>query len=353
MYYIELPIYQYNNEWLAWETAMQLSVTNLIPPSSSPSVTQQHPQQNQQEEEQFHHHHQQLERLFTKEQLNQTYPSVYNVPVPNYGLMERTRNVLADRLHTSSVQSCTNYHHSSNNHHRENEEEEEEEEENDEQLTNYHHTLPVLGITVANDTPNNRYLRRLLHTIDLNIIGSTIITWYDEHTEYQFINNIYSRSHIVIENAIQEYLNVKKFIKIASYYGNDEVEEQEEEYNESIDNNNNGPTSSSSSSSIPLSDVTSLKLMSETTLSIQQYCIIDEKNGACMNELVILHYPTNLGCSLGVNNALFLHPTAPHWLIANYDIAYPPNILNNMGLELHRARKYNDKLAVHTYGYIY
>jgi hypothetical protein len=149
----------------------------------------------------------------------------------------------------------------------------------------------------------------------------------------------------VIENAIQEYLEMKKFVKIASYYGNEEVEK---EFDNRI-NNINGPQSSS----IPLSDVTSLKLMSETTLSIQQYCIIDEKDGTCMNELVILHYPTNLGCSLGVNNALFLHPTAPHWLIANYDIAYPPNILSNMALELHRARKYNAQLAVHTYGYIY
>ena len=361
MYYIELPIYQYNNEWLAWETAMQLSVTNLIPPS--PSVTQRqkqhHPPQIQQEEEQLHHQ-QQLERLFTKEQLNQTYPSVYNVPIPNYELMERTRNVLADRLHDSSVQSCIDYHHS-NNHPRQNEEEKENEQTATTPIpsmstSNYHHTLPVLGITVANDTPTNQYLRRLLHTIDLNIVGSTIITWYDEHTEYQFVNSIYSRSHIVIDNAIQEYLEVKKFVKIASYYGNEEETEEEEEYDNidnSNNNNNNYPASSSSSSSIPLSDVTSLKLMSETTLSIQQYCIIDEKAGACMNELVILHFPTNLGCSLGANNALFLHPTAPHWLIANYDIAYPPDILNNMGLELHRARKYNVKLAVHTYGYIY
>ena len=74
---------------------------------------------------------------------------------------------------------------------------------------------------------------------------------------------------------------------------------------------------------------------------------------ACINELILLRFPTNLGCSAGVNNALLIHPTASQWLIANYDIAYPPTVLDSMGRELENTRRHNPNLVVHTYGYIY
>jgi len=107
-----------------------------------------------------------------------------------------------------------------------------------------------------------------------------------------------------------------------------------------------------------------MKLMSKIATSIHQYCRYnhddihpnDNHNASplsCQNELIILRFSTNLGCSSGVNNPLFLYPHAHHWLLVNYDIAYPPGVLTAMGTALQTTRESKPNLAVHTFGFIY
>ncbi len=93
-------------------------------------------------------------------------PSEFAVPVPDDELIGRTRGKLARALRRHAVELCRKR-------------------ERDRHGTNRGYSLPVMGITVANDTPKNRYLRRLLLTINLNAIGSVVVTWYDERTKSQ------------------------------------------------------------------------------------------------------------------------------------------------------------------------
>ena len=246
--------------------------------------------------------------------------SEYVVPIPDYDLMGRTRGELAQKLKRHAIQSC-------------------------EQSKGYHldeqHPLPVIGITVANDTPENRYLRRLLYTIDLETVGSIVITWYDERTEAQLAGKEeVGLSRTIVEQTLDEFIDRKGYQKI--------------EWDDATKSKDTNAGSSSHN----------LHLMSRMTTSIQQFCIYpynerksrDESNlisTTCVNELLVLQFPTNLGFSSGVNNALFTHPTAPHWLIPNYDIAYPAGVLETMAEELHRTKMQKPALAVHTYGYIY
>ena len=245
--------------------------------------------------------------------------------------MGRIRGKLAQRLRECAIQSCqqSKRHQHYNTNQRE------------------HYSLPVIGITVANDTPDNRYLRRILHTIDLTTVGSIVITWYDEQTETQLVGKErVGLSHVVIEQALEEYISRRGFVEIPWDGGNSTAL----------------ATSDLDEATLPLhtttqlADATSLKLMSRIAISIHQFCRFDNyqsEGKGCLNELLILRFPTNLGCSSGVNNPLFTHPTAPHWLIANYDIAYPPGVLKAMGKELQMAKMMQNDLAVHTYGYIY
>jgi hypothetical protein len=243
-------------------------------------------------------------------------------------------------------------------------------------------TLPVIGIAVSNDTPNDRYLRRLLHTIDEDVVGSIVITWYDEMTEVQLAahddGTMTSTSHDVVGGALGEYISRRGYVEVSwdvddeagttssSVEGGGGGRGEDDVYvaaveDEGVNNNRR----------VRLADAESMRLMSRIA-RVRQFCILDDgdirgsidrRDGrerstddirdACVNELVILRFGTNLGFSTGVNNALMIHPHAPHWLIANYDIAYPPSVLGVMGRELVRARGERSDLAVHTYGYIY
>ena len=67
---------------------------------------------------------------------------------------------------------------------------------------------------------------------------------------------------------------------------------------------------------VKLANVSSMKAMSKIATSVHQYCRYnggdahpntDDQSSSCENELIILRFSTNLGCSSGVNNPLFLH----------------------------------------------
>ena len=338
-HYIKVPIIQYENEWNEWEISRQHSVSELIPSKLNvPDGIELDSSWNEKIRLEFPH----LNDLESSGESDRSASkaSEYIVPIPNYELMSITRGKLAKRLHKHAIQSCQE----SQQQHYENE--------NDRPNNqNQKHSIPVIGITVANDTPTNEYLRRLLHTIDLDVVGSIVITWYDEQTEAQLIGKQESSlSHDVVEETLKEYIERKGFKELS--WSDDEV----------VDDNGQGEEGESL---VQLADVKSLKVLSRITTSIQQFCIHDttsrdsssginqKKKKTCRNELVILRYSTNLGCSSGVNNPLFTHPTAPHWLIANYDIAYPPKVLQTMATELQKTKLTNPNLAVHTYGYIY
>jgi len=262
--------------------------------------------------------------------------SEFVVPLPDYELMANVRGELAKRLHGYAVDSCNEHKASSLNQHQ-------QQQQRHSLQQRQRHSLPVMGITVATDTPTNNYLRRLLYTIDFDAVGSIVITWYDEQTESQLEGNEGDRlSHAIILNALEEFIVQKKFVEIL---WDDPAQQRQQLYNK-----------------VQMADVSSMKLMSKMATSVHQYCRYNSddahrNNGhnpsSCQNELIILRFSTNLGCSSGVNNPLFLHPRAPHWLIVNYDIAYPPGVLNSMGTELQKTMLSKPDLAVHTFGYIY
>lgn len=273
------------------------------------------------------------------------------VPLPDYDLMANVRGELARRLHDHAVDSCNEYKLSLK---------QQQQEQSQQQQQQQQHSLPVMGITVATDSPTNNYLRRLLYTIDFNAVGSIVITWYDEQTESQLGGKEGDRlSHTVILNAVEEFIVQKKFVEIPwddradGATGSDSSSSQQRQQQQS----------SSPPKVQLLADVTSMKLMSKIATSIHQYCRYNDADvhpndhnpspSSCQNELIILRFSTNLGCSSGVNNPLFLYPYAPHWLIVNYDIAYPPGVLTAMGTALQTTRFSKPDLAVHTFGFIY
>jgi hypothetical protein len=301
-------------EWTIWENDVQNAIRQSIPPRLNGTLSKR-----------FSH----LDnlKLFPNIQLSNV--SDYIVPVPEYEEMAAVRSQLASNLKIEASKTCQLLKQQNSTW--------QQHYESATQQTN--HVLPVMGITVANDTPENRYLRRILHTVDFEAVASIVITWYDEHTEAQLLNGTAGLSHQVIEEALEEFID--RFDFIETDWKSEQV----------------GTTSPK----VQLASATSLQLMSQVTTSIHQYCLFEtgsnpqpfQTDSTCQNELLILRFPTNLGCSTGVNNPLFTHPTSPYWLIANYDIAYPPGVLNNMGLSVQNTLREMKELAVHTFGYIY
>ena len=308
-------------EWTTWEEYMKKSIRQSIPPPLNRTLHKK-----------FSH----LDNLKLFPDLQLRNVSEFAVPIPNYEKMAAVRGKLASNLRKDAWSTCQKL--------------------QQRNLTTQQKTrmsakvLPVIGITVANDTPNNRYLRRILHTIDFHAVGSIVITWYDEHTEAQLLNDEPGLSHKIIEEALSEFIERFGFSEL--------------NWREAVIDANNAAKNyddDTATSNIQLASSTSLELFSQTTTSIHQYCLYrtesnqqqSEALSNCQNELLILRFPTNLGCSVGVNNPLFTHPTSPYWLIANYDIAYPPKILTNMGLSVQNTLQYMPELAVQTFGYIY
>jgi hypothetical protein len=292
-------------EWTTWESNVQNSIRELIPEPFNHSTGTLS----------FSH----LDNLKLFPNLVVSNISEFVVPMPDYDEMGRVRGELASLLKNVALCSCEML----------------QNQVSKEQTTG--HVLPVMGITVANDTPQNQYLRRILHTIDFEAVGSIVITWYDEHTEAQLLNNQPGLSHIVVEEALVEYIERFGFVEM----------------------NWKTADTNYATFNLQLASVKSLQLLSDITTSIHQYCRFDsefitqQSHSMCQNELLIVRFPTNLGCSTGVNNPLFTHPTSPYWLIANYDIAYPPSVLKNMGLSVQNTIQTLPELAVHTFGYIY
>ena len=347
IYYIKIPLWEYEKEWHEWETKMQNSVSELIPPPLDiPSygieldgewdanILQQFPylmsgDKQQEEDDHAATNNDKMKKVQGR--------SEYVVPIPDYEMMGITREKLAMRLHKHAIQSCQM-----------------SKEQPQPKKKKKQYPIPVIGITVANDTPTNRYLRRILHTIDLDTVGSIVVTWYDEQTEAQIVGQTkQGLSHYTVEESLKEYIVRKGFKEIAR---DDRVEEDDNVTSKDLLEDDEDE------SIVQLADTKSLKVLSRVTTSIQQFCIhekttnqksMKKKGQSCRNELIILRFSTNLGCSSGVNNPLFTHPTAPHWLIANYDIAYPPGVLNAMAVEVQKAKRHYPNLAVHTYGYIY
>lgn len=344
VYFIDMPKWEYEREWLDWEEGMQLSVAGLIPPLPSSSRDLVHGSGYDGEVVSSLRKQVKNDRIqYRRKKKNGENdappppPRDFVVPLPNYELMASVREELAKRLHGYAIDSCkehkASYQLSLQQQQRQ-------------RRQKQHHSLPVMGITVATDSPTNNYLRRLLYTIDFDAVGSIVITWYDEQTESQLVGNEGERlSHTIILNALEEFIVQKKFV---------EIPWQQQQRRQSHDR-------------VSLADVSSMKLMSKIATSVHQYCRytsdddIQSNNGhnnpssssSCRNELIILRFSTNLGCSSGVNNPLFLHPHAPHWLTVNYDIAYPPGILHAMGTALQKTLVSKPDLAVHTFGYIY
>ena len=344
VYFIDMPQWEYEREWLEWEEGMQLSVADLIPPPPPlPSkysllgdgvlLLDKELKSNKIQ--------------YGNKKWNDAATSEFVVPLPDYELMATIRGQLAKTLQEHAVESC-NEHQASLT-----QQQQQQQRHSLPSEQKQHHSLPVMGITVATDSPTNNYLRRLLYTIDFNAVGSIVITWYDEQTESQLGGNEGDRlSHTVILNALEEFIVQKKFVEIP--------------WNRTDTAGNGGSSSSTQQQQqlhwVKLANVSSMKAMSKIATSVHQYCRYnggdahpntDDQSSSCENELIILRFSTNLGCSSGVNNPLFLHPHAPHWLIVNYDIAYPPGVLNAMGSELQKTLHAKPDLAVHTFGYIY
>lgn len=341
VYFIDMPKWEYEREWLDWEEGMQLSVAELIPPlPSSSSGHLLHRISGYDEVLSL--------RKEVKDDRMQYYSnnkmkggndaaSEFVVPLPDYDIMANVRGELAKRLHGYAVDSCKEYKASLYQH------------SSQQQRQQQQHLLPVMGITVATDSPTNNYLRRLLYTVDFSAVGSIVITWYDEQTESQLAGKEGDRlSHTIILDALEEFIVQKKFVEIP--WDASSQQQQQQQRRQSYDK-------------VHLADVSSMKLMSKIATSVHQYCRYNNDNvqpnnghnpsSSCQNELIILRFSTNLGCSSGVNNPLFLHPHAPHWLTVNYDIAYPPGILHSMGAALQKTLASKPDLAVHTFGYIY
>lgn len=298
-------------EWTTWEKNVQNAIRQSIPPRLDRILTNKFPISDHL-------------KLFPN--LQKSNVSEFVVPMPDYEEMAAVRKKLVTSLRSDASSTCqlmrqqneTNLHYT--------------------QSQQTKHLLPVMGVTVANDTPENRYLRRILHTVDFATVGSIVITWYDEHTEAQLLEDKPGLSHEVIEEALDEFIGRFHFSEID--WRNDRA----------------------SGSELRLASSVSLRHLSRITTSIHQYCRFEGGPNTkrpqhsildCQNELVILRFPTNLGCSVGVNNPLFTHPTVPYWLIANYDIAYPPGVLANIGQSVKNTLQYMPELAVHTFGYIY
>jgi hypothetical protein len=278
--------------------------------------------------------------------------SKFVVPLADYELISNVRGELAERLHDHAMKSCEEHKLLSSTATQQQQQQQQQQAVHSLQSNSQSHLLPVMGITVATDSPNNNYLRRLLYTIDFNTVGSTVITWYDEQTTAQLSGNEGDRlSHKVILSALEEFIVTQKFVEIPW------EERHSNNHDDDIDNDH----TQQRRYGVQLADASSMQLMSKIATSVHQYCRYEngintgtnQTRGSCQNELIILRFSTNLGCSTGVNNPLFLHPTAPHWLIVNYDIAYPPGVLNAMGHELQMTKLQKPDLAVHTFGYIY
>ncbi|KAL9185183.1 hypothetical protein ACHAXT_002960 [Thalassiosira profunda] len=359
IYFVKMPLWSYEEEWTQWEEGMERSVAALIPPLPSGDLDISHNnywRTNPRQLDQFFSLMRPSRNQYTAaappKKSSVADPAVpdasaldvneaafghaFAVPIPDYELMGEIRGELAQVLRRHAAKSCQSDKRDPNN-------------------PVNRHALPVIGITVATDTPNNRYLRRLLHTIDFTTVGSIVITWYDEQTEAQLVGKGRdAMSHEVIVEALSEFITRKGFARV-SWENATNVEGRS-----ALDTNLDGSFEEKGNDAqrpqfTQMADATSLKLLSRIATSIDQFCLFDtgENERICRNELLVLRFPTNLGCSSGVNNPLFTHPTAPHWLIANYDIAYPPGVLDAMAKELLEARMRNPDLAVHTYGYIY
>jgi len=365
IYMVKMPIWSYDEKWTRWEVQTQQSVANLIPPL-------QLDKHDKQTNINWHSNAEQLEKYpYSMQQVSSLHSSgkgghpswdgssasEFVVPVPDYELMGEIRGELAQVLQGRATQSCEKY-------------------KDHQHDANQMHSLPVMGITVAVDAPEKRYLRRLLHTIDLTTVGSIVITWYDEQTEAQIIGNKKAgSSHEVIEQTLQEYISCIGFSKIPWDRGLAENRTTIGGVSTVIDNLDESLHETRIdeppfSDHTQLADATSLKLLSRIATSIDQFCLFEDNQRSdrkrdkhahemnspmptCRNELLVIRFSANLGCSTGVNNPLFTHPSAPHWLIVNYDIAFPPGVLAAMGKELQMAKMRDPDLAVHAYGYIY
>jgi hypothetical protein len=359
VYYIKMPMWEHDEEWKIWEKNMRDSISGMMPPSLPPSSDAS--SGHHRDSSSSPHIGWGLRRSDTATavdgwpegrfpHLDPRNASEYAVPVPDYESMGRTRETLATRLRGRAARSCGDRRRRR-------------------QQQRRRHRLPVVGITVATDTPKNRYLRRLLHTIDADVVGSIVVTWYDERTESQIVGDGGGLSHDVVAGALEEFIARRRFVEMSWEDDGEGALARPRDggtVNEGVDEDRR---------IVQLADSGSLELMSRMA-TVRQFCILDDessrggiddprndnidyygpmnsKREACVNELVVLRFATNLGFSTGVNNALFVHPHAPHWLIANYDIAYPPTVLDVMGRELERARAVHPDLVVHTYGYIY
>ncbi|KAL7531788.1 hypothetical protein ACHAWF_003910 [Thalassiosira exigua] len=364
IYFVKMPIWSYEEEWVRWEEGMRQVLADSIPPLlSDANATQVGKDWSPDYEllDQFPRLKQKVRNIQSGEggAGDDRDASEYVVPVPDYELIGRIRGKMAQNLREHAIQSCQSH-----------------ERYHDEHFLNaatprsaaQNFGLPVIGITVATDTPENRYLRRLLHTIDLQIVDSIVVTWYDEQTEAQLVGdkNV-GLSHEVIDQALSEFISRMEFTEIPWEKGFPGMKT-------GLDGNSTTSpvshgSSNESTSGIRLADTSSLKLMSQIATSIQQYCRFQDEQidghgfdtsstrnsskSECRNELIILRFPTNLGCSSGVNNPLFTHPSASHWLISNYDIAYPPGVMRTMRDEFYKTIIRKPNLAVHTFGYIY
>ena len=316
-YFFRLPDLRHDALWRPWELEMQRSVSALIPPlprRAPPLVWARNDEHL---------------RLFPDLELNVAGASSYAVPVPDYETMAAVRSELEGDLRRRAAATC--------------------EQRGPEPSGS--RSLPVMGITVANDSPRNRYLRRILHTIDLGVVGSVVVTWYDEQTEAQLVGRDGpSSSHIVVRQALGEFIDRRDFVEIP--WNEDEADDgagagADFQFEPPVDDR---------TPRLRLADVEALRLLSRTASSIHQYCKFKKyarDTRHCENELLVLRFSTNLGCSYGVNNPLFTHPSSHSWLIANHDIAYPPGIMANMGRELEKSREAEPDLAVLAFGYIY
>jgi len=175
--------------------------------------------------------------------------------------------------------------------------------------SNGDNVIPVLGVAVHTDP--QRFLPRLLWSIDFPV-QAIVVTWYGHDTS--------------VAKELQTFLTTFDF---------DEGQDWEldgtamvRRYRRRLKTNDKSDTATTTTT--------------------------NNNNNIPCEELVIVSYPTtNLGCSVGFNNPIMLYPSAPYWLLVNYDIAYPPGVLQNTARTVHVALHAYPNLALHTFGLVY
>ena len=179
--------------------------------------------------------------------------------------------------------------------------------------------------TVVNGEDPRRLLARLLWSID-ETVGTIVITWYGNGK--------------IVNNTLEAFIRKHGLVEERPPPSEEEEEKAQPSFrrfvalprNRHLRSNNNS-SNASSSSSMP---------------------VRVPPGGPCV-QLIVVRYSMNLGCATGYNNPVLFVPSAPWWLIANSDIAFPPGKLHAIGQSMHHVlfTPRRTPAGIHFFNFIY